>query len=173
MLLDHTLWEEPLKEVNCLISFQDLLSRWRIRIVFNSFKSLAFVLLGVSYVFIEHEDTAALQLLSADHSTSKEYLQNGILGLSEQTIELIALGYCHGFDHGISLLAVPHEYHVSELLRSVSLLGILTGTALDFLDISWVTIGPTMTARLVISSLGEQEGVQLVVLQEFLAQVIR
>ena len=91
-------------------------------------------------------------------------MQSRCRSLREQTIELIALGYCHGFDHGISLLAVPHEYHVSELLRSVSLLGILTGTALDFLDISWVTIGPTMTARLVISSLGEQEGVQLVVL---------
>ena len=174
VFLDHTLWEEPLKQVDCLISFQDLLCRWGIRIIFNSFKALSFVFLGVSYVFIEHKDTAALQLLSADHSPSEEYLQNGILGLSKKTIELIALGYGHSFDHGISLLAVPHEYHVLELLRSVSsLLGILSSTALNFLDISLVSICPPMTARLVISSLGEQEGVQLVVLQEFLAQIIR
>ncbi len=128
--------------------------------------------LGVSYVFIEHKYTAALQLLSADYAPSKEYLQNGILGLSEKTIKLIAFGYSHCFDHSIGLLAVPHEYHVLELLRSVGFRGILTGTTLDFLDISWVTIGP-MTARLVISSLGEQEGVQLVVLQQILTQIIR
>ena len=64
--------------------------------------------LGVSYVFIEHKYTAALQLLSADYAPSKEYLQDWILGLSEKTIEFITLGYSHCFDHSIGLLAVPH-----------------------------------------------------------------
>jgi hypothetical protein len=97
ILLDSNLREQPLEQIHCFISFDDLLNARLVRILPNSLVLgrllglLAFQSLFVDDI-LEHENVTTLELLVFDHASREEHIEARILSLLQILIECVSLG---------------------------------------------------------------------------------